>query len=50
MHPCEVFEMPQRVKNLFRDEEHAKTTIAVGGTALAAIGFIVVLVAVFLLR
>ena len=42
--------MTQLVKRLFRDEEHAKTTIAGGGTAPATIGFIIVLVAVFLLR
>lgn len=41
--------MTRLVTSLFRDEERAKTTIAVGGTALAAIGFIVV-VAMLLLR
>lgn len=37
-------------KALFRDEERAKATIAVGGTVLAAVGFLVVVVAVFFLR
>lgn len=42
--------MTQIVKALFQDEEHAKTTIAVGGTAVAAIGFVIVMVAIFFFR
>ena len=41
-------EAGRTMKALFRDEEHAKTSIAVGGTLVAAIGFLLVLVAVLL--
>lgn len=42
--------MGRLIQTLFQDDEHAKMTIAVGGTVLAAIGFIVVLVAVSMFR
>lgn len=42
--------MAQIVKALFQDEEAAKTTIAVGGTLVAAIAFVVVMVAIFFFR
>lgn len=42
--------MTRLVAILFRDAERAKTTIAVGGTALAAVGFIVVVIAMLVLR
>ena len=42
--------MTQLARAMFGDEERAKTTIAVGGSVIAAIGLAIVLAAVILFR